>query len=136
MHPYHGFRCTGRTLGRTSEILFSAIYRQNTSSKEYHLTLHLKDENGNKIFSTGSWQTGDNKKKGKHFISVTFPSKFYNWGSFSIDLYIVEDCQKAIYVENDIIGFTIVNTASELGTWMGREPGAIHPSFKWTNITE
>ena len=48
---------------------------------------------------------------------------------YFIDLYVVKDSSKAIVVEDDIISFTLGNRRKALGSWMGKEPGDITPSF-------
>lgn len=114
-------------------IEFIAKLRKKNPNKRIDLTLHIKDDQGNKIFSTGSGSINNNYDNscGNYITSLVFPSNFFNWGNLYIDLYIVEDSKKAILVINDIIAFTISNKEIELGQWMGREPGAIKPSFIW-----
>ncbi len=46
-------------------------------------------------------------------------------------IFIVENRSRPIWIENDILSFTLVNIEQELGTWMGSEPGSIHPQFDW-----
>ena len=113
------------------EILFFIKYKQKTSLKNIHITLHIKDELGNVVFTSGSSFVEANNKTGVFDVGVEFPDNFFNWGSFFIDLYIVENKKRAIYIEKDILSFTIINKQKELGTYMGKEPGAIHPKFNW-----
>lgn len=114
------------------EIEFSAIYNQKSNRSEINLTLHLKDEFGNKIFSTGSGSLmGHNRSMGTFKVMTTFPANFFNWGSFSIDLFVIENSQRAILIENDLLTFTIENKPYEIGMWMGKEPGPLMPKFAW-----
>jgi lipopolysaccharide transport system ATP-binding protein len=113
------------------KILLTIKYRQMTSDKNIHFTIHLKDELGNVVFTSGSSNAGINNKAGDYEVFVEFPDNFFNWGAFYIDLYIVENRKKAIVIEKDIISFTIINKKRELGTYMGKELGAIHPIFEW-----
>jgi lipopolysaccharide transport system ATP-binding protein len=92
----------------------------------------LKDEFGNVIFTSGTHSVKKfNRQTGKYNVAVTFPAHFFNWGNIYIDLYIVGNGKDPIYLEKDILAFSIVNNKKEIGEWMGREAGAIHPNFKW-----
>ncbi len=112
----------------SDKVIFSVKYllKQNT---DIHITIHLKDELGNVVFTTGC--KPDNNI-GAHKATVTFPDNFLNWGNFFIDLYIIENRKHALFIEKDIISFTIAAPEYEIGAWMGKEPGAIHPRFEWT----
>ncbi len=114
-------------------VEFIAIFKKKSSLKRIDLTLHLKDDQGTKIFSTGSGALGENYdiNKGLYRSSVVFPANFFNWGTFYIDLYVIEDSKLGLFIVNDILGFTLSNIEIELGQWMGREPGSIMPSFRW-----
>lgn len=114
------------------KIIFFIQYKQKIMIKNIHITIHVKDELGNVVFTTGSSKIKEsNSKIGLFNVFVEFPDNFFNWGSFFIDLYIIEDERKAVIIENDIISFTIVNKKNKIGTYMGKEPGAIHPNFIW-----
>jgi len=109
------------------------IFRKKKREKRIDVTLHIKDDQGNKLFSsgTGSIITKYDTSQGTYLVSVEFPANFFNWGNFFVDLYIVKDKKKAIKIINDILSFTLSNSEIELGQWMGKEPGAIKPLFMW-----
>lgn len=117
-------------------IEFFAKFKKKNPDKRIDLTLHIKDEQGNKIFSTGTGSINVNYDNtvGIYRTSMIFPANFFNWGNLYIDLYVVEDLKKPILIINDIISFTLSNIKTELGQWMGREPGAIKPFFQWEQI--
>jgi len=117
------------------KILFFINYKQKIKSKNIHITIHVKDELGNVIFTNSSENIDiSNTKIGFFNVSVEFPDNFFNWGSFYIDLFIVENSRRAIYIEKDILSFTIINRRQELGTYMNKELGPIHPSFTWKKL--
>jgi lipopolysaccharide transport system ATP-binding protein len=122
----------------TDEIEFIAKYKQKTDTKRIDITLHFKDEQGQKLFSAGSFQSqiqpDNEKEKGNYLITGSIPRNFFNWGSFFIDVYIVEDVRKASFIENDLLSFTIANKSIEIGQYTGKEPGALHPVFHWEKI--
>ena len=70
-------------------------------------------------------------KKGINSITCKFPPSFFQSGQYFLSFYIIQDSKQLIYVENDIISFTVVDSGRELGTYMGREPGFIRPKFEW-----
>ncbi len=110
-------------------------YRLKEPKKMFHLTLHFKDENGNKLFSDSIARNSDydfTHDKDEYEALVEVPKRFFNWGVFAIDLYVIEDRKNAIIVEEDIVSFTLVNAEIAIGDWMGREPGEITPHFSWT----
>lgn len=111
-------------------------YRLTHDYNQLHLTLHFKDEQGNKIFSSsgGGRILPYNHAKGEYEQRCFLPANFLNWGSFSIDLFVVKDRSQLIIVESDIISFTLSNRELAIGSWMGREPGEITPKFDYQEI--
>lgn len=112
---------------------FIARYRIINSFDALHLTLHLKDEQGNKLFSTSGIKSDMiySHEIGEYIQKFEIPANYFNWGNFSIDLFVVENKKKVMIVENDILTFTLTNQQLEIGQWMGREPGGITPFFRW-----
>jgi len=123
----------GEIIRIDESIEFIATFLKKDAVKKIDLTLHFKDDQGNKIFSTGSGSIKSNSENsvGYYTSKVVFPANFFNWGNFYCDLYVVEDSRFASIVINDILSFTLSNKEAELGSWMGREPGSIMPSFQW-----
>jgi len=97
--------------------------------ERYHITYHLYNEMGETIFS---FHNADlHLRKGENDIMCTFPAHFFQSGNFSLALFIIEDKRKAIFIERDIITYTVVDGERQLGVYMGREPGYIKPRFEW-----
>jgi lipopolysaccharide transport system ATP-binding protein len=84
---------------------------------------------GEALFSFGN--SALHLKKGENEIGCTFPAHFFQSGNFSLALFIIEDNRKAIFIERDIITYTVVDGERQLGVYMGREPGYIKPRFEW-----
>lgn len=99
----------------------------------YHVTYHLLNELGEIMFSLSHTTENVPLRKGLNNLVCTFPGKFFNTGTYFLNLIVVKDKKNGIYVEKDIAAFTIINKEQELGSWMGREPGYLKPSFKWEN---
>ena len=83
------------------------------------------------MFSFYNGTSGVNLEKGENALTCVFPADFFQSGSYSLSIFVVEDKKKSIFRENDIIHFTIVDGGRELGVYMGREPGNIRPKFDW-----
>ncbi|MEO6176111.1 MAG: ABC transporter ATP-binding protein [Flavobacterium circumlabens] len=125
--------------GRTSDdvlreneliILHTKIDIKVKDAQRYHITYHLFNEMGEVMFSfsnAGSFSL----KNGLNDITCDFPESFFQSGQYFLSLFIVEDAKKPIFIESDIISFTVVDSGRELGTYMGREPGYIKPQFDW-----
>ncbi|KFF05207.1 ABC transporter ATP-binding protein [Flavobacterium reichenbachii] len=126
-------------LGQTSDdvlqeneliVLNTKIEIKAPEAERYHITYHLYNEMGEAMFSfsnAGSFTL----KKGVNNIKCHFPKSFFQSGQYFLSLFIVEDSKQPIFVEKDIISFTVVDSGRELGTYMGREPGFIRPQFEW-----
>jgi lipopolysaccharide transport system ATP-binding protein len=126
-------------LGRSSDtvlleneliILNTKIDIKVNDAQRYHITYHLFNEMGEAMFSfsnAGSFSL----KGGVNRITCNFPASFFQSGQYFLSLFIIEDARKSVFVENDIISFTVVDSGRELGTYMGREPGYIKPQFEW-----
>ncbi|MBQ4507992.1 MAG: ATP-binding cassette domain-containing protein [Paludibacteraceae bacterium] len=101
--------------------------------KNLQITLHVKNEQGEAIFSCSG---GDRcypceHDPGEYEQIMLFPANFFNWGTYALDVYIVEDREHSILRDYDVVTFTVANRAHEIGTFMGKEPGDITPQFEF-----
>jgi len=115
------------------ELELNMRYRLTDEFNALHLTLHFKNEQGEKMFSSsdGGRNISDEHKKGEYVQKCILPANFFNWGTIAIDLYVVENRNRAFIIEPDIINFTLVNRELTIGSWLGREPGDITPKFNF-----
>jgi lipopolysaccharide transport system ATP-binding protein len=116
------------------EIEFLTKLNVCNNPDSYHITYHLLNELGETMFSFSHIVEGVSLRKGLNNLICHFPGKFFNVGTYFLNLLIVKDKKNVVYAENDIIAFTIINKQQELGTWLGREPGYLKPSFIWSNF--
>ena len=109
-------------------------YRLTQPHQCLHLTLHFKNEQGNKIFScSGGGRCIDYYHDiGEYEQICHIPANFFNWGNYAIDLYVVEDRARSFARDFDIVSFSLSNRANDIGTFMGKEPGDITPLFDFT----
>lgn len=99
--------------------------------ERYAITFHLYNELGEAMFSFSSSETSF--REGINQLICTIPANFFQAGEFTLSLFFVEDKKAAIFIEREIMVFTIVDSPREIGVYMGKEPGYIRPQFKWTN---
>ncbi len=110
-------------------------YRLTKPFKKFWITLHMKNEQGVKMFSFGAGKQVESEKHPGEYVQVChFPANFFNWGTYTLDFLAFEqdpniDC---LADASDVINFTIANRPIELGGWMGKEPGDITPRFEFT----
>ena len=116
------------------ELELMVRYRLTRHFPQLHLTFHIKNDMGEKLFSSSGGGTCIDYEHppGEYEQTCHIPANFFNWGSFSIDLYVVRDRSNGFVIENDLVTFTLVNREQEIGTWLGREPGDITPQFNYT----
>ena len=98
---------------------------------QLHLTMHMKNDQGNKIFSfSGGGRCYDYyHDTGEYVQTCIIPANFMNWGNYALDLFVVEDRAHPFLKGLDVLSFTLSNKARAIGTYMGKEPGDITPKF-------
>ncbi|MGM9831098.1 MAG: polysaccharide ABC transporter ATP-binding protein [Paludibacteraceae bacterium] len=122
----------------TDELELVIRYRLQQPLEKFWITLHLKNEQGERLFST----TGANRCYDKHHEAGEYeqichlPKDFFNWGTFTIDFMAFNQPSniECLMSEFDFISFTLANRPVEIGGWMGREPGDITPKFEYTEV--
>lgn len=113
--------------------LITSLTLHTDAPERYHVTYHLYNEMGEALFSF-SHVPQMNLKSGENKLICEFPADFFQSGQYFLSLFIIEDKRRAIFVEKDILAFTVIDGGRELGVYAGREPGYIKPNFKWENL--
>jgi lipopolysaccharide transport system ATP-binding protein len=118
-------------------VLLTDFFLKDENASRYHITYHLYNEMGEAMFSfshadenSAALQSGENKLK------CVFPKSFFQSGQYFLSFYCIQDKRSAIFVEKEILSFTVVDSGRELGVYMGKEPGFIRPKFMWSNSHE
>jgi lipopolysaccharide transport system ATP-binding protein len=101
--------------------------------EKFHITFHLYSEEGDALFSFSSQQQP--LIQGKNTLTCTIPSYFLQPGKYFLHFFFVKDKRQAVFYENDILSFRIINAEREIGVYMGKEPGYVRPNFNWLNNT-
>lgn len=107
-------------------------YRLKKKYENFWVTIFPKNGRGDRMFSVSSSKSVNisNHPNGEYELRCKIPANFFNWGNYGLDILFYYD--KKIKYMSDIISFTINNKQLELGSWMGREPGDITPTFTFT----
>jgi lipopolysaccharide transport system ATP-binding protein len=100
------------------------------NAERLQITYVLNDENGEPLFT---FSHVNNKKmmNGYNHLKCILPKGFLNIGTYYLSLYIIEDAKSSLFVEKDILCFSVQEGERMLGGWMGKEPGFIKPTFDW-----
>ncbi len=108
-------------------------YRLNHAIDNFWITLHMKNEQGNKIFSfSGGGRCYDkHHEAGEYLQTCTVPANFLNWGNYAIDFMAFQQVNniECLADEHDIVSFTVANRQVAIGGYMGKEPGDVTPKF-------
>ena len=111
-------------------------YRLTRPFNSFWITMHMKNEQGTKIFSFGGGGRCYDKRHdaGEYEQKCTIPANFLNWGNYAIDFmaFQQENNIECLANEQDIVSFTLSNKSVRIGGHMGREPGDITPKFDFT----
>ena len=120
----------------TDELELVVRYRLTEPKERFWLTFHMKNEQGEKIFSfSGAGRCYDHKHASGEYEQIChIPANFLNWGNYAIDFMAFERNPElyGLVIESDMISFTLANRALGIGSWMGKEPGDITPRFEYT----
>lgn len=118
---------------QTDEIEIQIRYRLKRKFDKLWITMHVKNDQGNAIFSTSGAQRyiAYSHNEGEYLQTCRIPANFLNWGGYSINLMAFHGDSQMLCNAQDVISFAVSGKSIELGKWMGREPGDITPIFKY-----
>lgn len=123
----------GDVMRMDQELELVIRYRLNRTVDSFWITLHMKNEQGNKIFSfSGAGRCYEkHHEAGEYLQTCTIPANFLNWGNYAIDFMALQGAGKDsdLADEHDLISFTIANKQVAIGGYMGKEPGDVTPRF-------
>ena len=122
-------------MNMTDELEVVMRYRLTKPMKQFWITLHMKNEAGERMFSiSGGGRCYDKQHAAGVYEQIChLPKAFFNWGNYSIDFmaFNQESNIEDLMMEQDLISYTLVNKDIEIGGWMGKEPGDITPQFEF-----
>ena len=115
------------------ELEIFICYKLDRPINDFWITLHMKNDQGVRMFSFGGGERCYEKAhdKGLYEQKCFIPKDFLNWGNYSIDFLAFQRDRhiENIGFESDIVSFTVANKQIAIGGYMGREPGDITPKF-------
>ena len=110
-------------------------YRLSRPIDSFWITMHMKNEQGEKIFSFSGGERCYDKhhEAGEYEQTCIIPANFLNWGNYAIDFMAFQQINsiECLANEQDLISFTIANRQIAIGGYMGREPGDVTPKFEF-----
>ena len=120
----------------TDDVEIVIRYRLTQPHEKFWITMHMKNEQGDKMFSFGGGERCYDKhhEAGEYEQICYLPKNFFNWGTYAIDFHAISQPSniECLLYESDLISFTLANRAIEIGGWMHKEPGDITPKFDFT----
>ncbi len=111
--------------------IHTQIKFDNETHGRFHITYHIHSEPGDALFSFSTYNKNVHFTGGSNQIIATAPKGFFLAGAFYLTLFVVKDHQYVVFMQRDIMQFTVVDSKRQLGAYMGREPGFIAPEFEW-----
>jgi lipopolysaccharide transport system ATP-binding protein len=102
-----------------------------------NITLHIYTEEHVVAFTTGSVET-DREWGGRPLPAGLFrsvcqiPGRFLNSGVHRVLLLVVQNSDTIIYQLEDALAFEVLDLDTRVGSWWGKEPGAVRPLMQWT----
>lgn len=130
---YNSDKEPGSVIEENSKIVVETEFELFGSPENYHITYHLLNEEGDSLFSVSHLRNNIPLKEGFNRLRMIFPERFLNPGMFSLKFFLIKDRKKSVFSENDVLHFTVVHGARDLGVYMGKEPGYIRPQLVWEN---
>lgn len=122
----------------TDDLEIVVRYRLKKTLERFWITFHVKNEQGERLFSTsGAGRCYDKYHEAGEYEQIAhLPKDFFNWGTFYLDMLAISQPSniECLLPETDVLSFTLASKAVEVGSWMGREPGDLTPKFEYTEI--
>lgn len=118
----------------TEDIEIIMRYRLSVTKHRFWITLHIKNDAGERIFSTfgGGRCYEYHHEPGEYEQICTIPANLLNWETFTINLMAVAQIADGLFelglpMADDLVSFTLAGESVEIGNFMGREPGDFAP---------
>jgi lipopolysaccharide transport system ATP-binding protein len=95
------------------------------------ISIHVFNESGTMVFDSGS--AGDAPlTPGLYRATCHIPGDFFNDGTHSVKLNVIEDESRLVYSCEDILAFNVLDSSELRGPWFGQWGGAVRPNLRWT----
>jgi len=119
------------TIRMDQEAELYARYRLTEDFDKFFFSYFYKNERGDKIFTTISGDKLEWKhEKGLYEHVCDLPANFFNSGTFYIDLMVINNKQRTIFVD-DILSFSIAPKKIKIGKSLVRHAGDLTPQLEY-----
>lgn len=125
-------KSSDEVLDEYQDIEINTHFTLKDENKKLHMTFVLNNEVGEALFTFSHINSGISLKRGLNKIKCKLPKGFLNIGTYYLNFYVIENAKSTLFVEKDIMVFTIQEGQRLIGSWMGKEPGFIKPIFDWS----
>jgi lipopolysaccharide transport system ATP-binding protein len=119
----------GEIIGMDTPVNMEICFRRLAIGKQVHLTVHLQNEQGIVVLTSGTGVLPN--AIGTGLAQCQIPGSLLNSGYYSLKLLIVEDGARVTFTKDAIGDFEVHDLRQRDAGWMGREPGVVQPNLKW-----
>jgi lipopolysaccharide transport system ATP-binding protein len=114
-----------------SDFLLEFEYWNLWSGTHVNLNIHLTNDHGTLVFNVGPQEQPRPLPRGLFRDVCHIPGDLLNNGVHNVEL-VVQDKERVIHKQSDIVSFDVLDSPELRGTWYGRWDGVIRPLLKWT----
>lgn len=115
-----------------SSIRIHLDYLVSTSSILSHITFHLINHQGIVVLTTAT--RPEMHEPGAYLATCVIPRDLLNSGAYSIRLLVIQNGNEQAFCMEDLISFTVIDSAARDHAFMGREPGVVQPPLQWNKM--
>ena len=121
----------GRPITVRTPILLEFDFWSLRPGRRLSISIHVFNESGTMVFDSGS--AGDTPLlPGLYRATCHIPGDFLNDGTHSVKMNVIEDENRLVHSEDDILVFDVLDSAELRGGWFGQWGGAVRPNLLWT----
>ena len=117
------------------DIDIEVSYRLTHSDHIFDVGFTLYDNTGNNVFASTSLltpSTSEQRPAGDYIAHCTIPANTLNSGTFTMNVFVIENGDKVFRSLPDIVMFKVSDNPDELNKpWKDRFPGPLRPLLDW-----
>ena len=122
-------------LGMVTPFRIATEYALANAQIPVELTFHIVNEQGIVVFTAGNGVVLQDQKLGAaagvYRNICHIPGNLLNSGVYFVKVLLIRDWAKAFYVNESLLSFEIVDSATRAEGWQGKEPGVVQPKLIW-----
>lgn len=119
----------------SSPFVIKVLVHVAQAEEEIGVFLHCYGEQGEMVFSTGSFfqpeLVGKRLVPGDHEFTCEVPAPLLNDGEYTLDVFLVRRRQEVVAREDSILTFRVQAEALQTEGWNWRPAGVVRPQLRW-----